>query len=323
MKNLTVQIYGTRGSLPVAGKEFKKTGGNTTCLRIKSQCLPAGTALVVDSGSGFLACSQELLREEISNLMLFYTHWHYDHMMGIMLAPHTFNPNSYLEIFGPRANNMNILKIFKQLISPPFFPVDFEKLRYRFRYHDFKTIGMQVVAIHPLGGATVLKYSDFERTIAKNLQVAFPDKKYYAINECLVIKMYKALHPEQTISYRFWEIPTGKTFVFLTDHENTDSIPLDLLHHLRDADLLIEDCQYSEKDHHAKAGFGHGSPHYCVDLAAAAKIKSLGLTHHDPSSRDRDVESILQEAVAYARKIRQPGLADKIFSCRDFMVITL
>ncbi|MBU2258088.1 MAG: hypothetical protein KJ926_03090, partial [Candidatus Omnitrophica bacterium] len=80
--------------------------------------------------------------------------------------------------------------------------------------------------------------------MGKEKQLTF-GKRHFPVNECLIIKMLKAEHPEYTVSYRFEEMPTEKVFVFLTDHENTDGFPAKLLGHIKGADLIIQDCQFS------------------------------------------------------------------------------
>ena len=162
----------------------------------------------------------------------------------------------------------------------------------------------------------MMNVEEYERIImdGKHLPIG---KGKYLVDECLVITMYKARHPESTISYRFEEKPTGKTFVFLTDHENEDGIPLALRHHLRRADLLVMDSQYKRKTYEeSTAGFGHGTADYCVRVAEFVGAKKLGLTHHSPFSTDADIEAILAEGMA---KLNGGDL--EVFACRDYQEV--
>jgi hypothetical protein len=93
-------------------------------------------------------------------------------------------------------------------------------------------------------------------------------KTSVSIKECLVISMHKSNHPEHTVSYRFEEKPTEKTFVFMTDHENQDGLSHSLRDYLVGADFLIMDAQYTkERYEKSTAGFGHGTPDYCARIA--------------------------------------------------------
>jgi hypothetical protein len=61
--------------------------------------------------------------------------------------------------------------------------------------------------------------------------------------------MFKINHPENTICYRFFENPTGRSFTFVTDHENQDGVSLDFQDFLHKSDFLAMDCQYSREDY--------------------------------------------------------------------------
>ena len=141
-------------------------------------------------------------------------------------------------------------------------------------------------------------------------------KGKYPKSETLVISMYMSNHPENTSCYSFDEGPTGKKFVFLTDHENHDSNPIDLKNHIKGTDLLIMDCQYRRLKYDTMtAGYGHGTPDYCVRTAQETGAKRLGLTHHDPNARDADVEAVLAEAMTCLTSDVE------VFACRDYQEI--
>ena len=325
---MNVTFYGTRGSIPVSGFWSNEYGGNTTSLRITSECLPSGNALAVDAGSGFVPLSRGLLGNHIERINLLFTHFHHDHTMGLPLAPHTFIPSARINIWGPKEHGVGPLEVFKTIMCPPYFPVDFAMVQSRFYCHGLENIGTQVMVVHPKGGFLLVKMDVFERTEREREregnQLSFGKNGRHAIDECLVIKMYKTRHPEYTVSYRFEERPTDRVFVFLTDHEKTAGFPLEFVRHLQDADLLVQDAQYSEEQYHKdKAGFGHGTPEYCVDTAIAAGAKTLGLTHHDPAATKLVIESRLQAAKEHAAKQLRHDLAEHIFACADGQTMTV
>jgi ribonuclease BN (tRNA processing enzyme) len=293
-----------------------KYGGNTTSLRVHSECLPNGVALAIDAGSGHTALSNDLLKGGVMKVWMLFTHWHHDHTQGLMLAPHTFIPVAEMTVWGPKEHNFGPNEVFADLMKAPHFPVNFARLRHRFNCKPLENIGTQVLAIHPEGGHVLMQHHIYETLLKEGKQITF-GKQRFPETECLIVRMLKTTHPEYTVSYRFEERPTGKVFVFLTDHENTDGMPKDLLSHIRSANLLIQDCQYSRKRYEEQtAGFGHGTPDYCVETAAAAGVACLGLTHHDPNASDKDVETRLEEAQKFADKRKLEGL--KIFACEDY-----
>lgn len=314
---MKVKTYGTRGSVPIARRDSVEYGGNTTSLRIFSQCLPAGTALAVDAGSGYVPFSNDLLKEGVMNAWLLFTHWHHDHTQGLPLASHTFIPLAKMTVWGPKEHNFGPNEVFSDIMKAPFFPVEYAKVRHRFTCKSLENIGTQVLAIHPEGGHCLMLCHVYEQALAEGKQISFGTKRF-PIEECLIVKMLKTVHPEYTVSYRFEEKPTGKVFVFLTDHENTDGLPKDLLRHLAGANLLIQDCQYP-RDRYDKqtAGFGHGTPDYCVKTAVVAKIPRLGLTHHDPGASDDDIAMRVKEAEDYFVEHDEFPSVD-IFACADY-----
>lgn len=313
-----VKTYGTRGSIPISNRDSIKFGGNTTSLQILSNCIPSGNALVVDAGSGYVPLCRDLLSVGVMRVNVVFTHYHHDHTQGVVLAPHTFIPSAHMDIWGPKEHATGPQEVLATIMQQPFFPVEYAMVRHRFNCHSMENIGTQVLAVHPKGGFLLLRVYVFEQAESDNKQLAFGNGRY-PIGECLVIRMYKTKHPEYTVSYRFEERPTGRIFVFLTDHENTVAFPGDLLKHLTGAHLLIQDAQYSEERYRKQAaGFGHGTPEYCVDTAIAAGIGRLGLTHHDPYASDQNVAERLEDAF---RRAESTGLFSDLFACADYQTI--
>jgi ribonuclease BN (tRNA processing enzyme) len=330
---MKILFYGTRGSIPIANPQSVKTGGNTTCLRVDSACLPKDTWLVVDAGSGMVPLSFDALAAGAKSVEILFTHWHHDHTQGLPLSPLAFIKAIKLSVFGPIDHGLGPREVIEAIIKPPFFPVDFKEVGSHFSFKALELENSRVILIHPEGGLKIFNLEQFENI--KNDGKMFPiGKGKYPLQECMVIRMHRSNHPERTISYRFEEGPTGKVFTFLTDHENQDGIPQSLRAHLSRADLLVMDSQYPrDKYDRSTAGFGHATPDYCVRVALAAGAKRLGLTHHDPSSTDQVVEAILaearkahgeltQEAKGDAKPSPKPSLkAGDIFVCTDYSTV--
>jgi CheY-like chemotaxis protein len=71
---------------------------------------------------------------------------------------------------------------------------------------------------------------------------------------------------------------------------------------MANADLLIHDAQYTPEEYASKKTWGHSTYDYVVELAAAAGVKRVALTHHDPEHNDLFVADIEQRARALAEK---------------------
>ena len=65
---------------------------------------------------------------------------------------------------------------------------------------------------------------------------------------------------------------------------------------MADADLVIHDAQYTPEEYASKKTWGHSPYDYVVEIAAAAGVRRLALTHHDPSHNDQFVADIERKA---------------------------
>ncbi|HPZ07219.1 MAG TPA: MBL fold metallo-hydrolase [Candidatus Eremiobacteraeota bacterium] len=310
---MKVKFYGTRGSIAISNRESIKYGGNTTCIRIYSECLPKDLVMGIDGGTGFVPMSYDILREGVvKEVVLMFTHYHHDHILGLFLSPITFMKNIKLKLFGPVDGNIGVKKMMEDFMRPPYFPVHYKEVNSHITCMNLEFPRTLVILFHP-HGYKIMNIDDFERITGSNGFIPIGKGKY-PVEEFLVVTMYKSRHPEQTVSYRFEEKSTGKKFVFLTDHENEDGIPNSFKAHVEGVHLLVMDSQYSrEKYDKMTAGYGHGTPDYCVRVAETLNVKKLGLTHHDPSSRDKDIEAILEEAKRASTKNDI-----QIFACADY-----
>ena len=315
---MKIKFAGTRGSVPIANPESVNYGGNTTCVRIVSECLPPKFALIVDAGTGFVPISTELLKEGVEEVTVLFSHYHHDHTQGIFLSPILFMKTIKLRLFGPIESDVGPQEMMKSLMKSPFFPVDYREVGSHITCRGFDFPRTWVCLFHPKGGCKIMNVDEYERLVTSGKTLPIGNGKY-PVKDCLVVTMRKACHPESTISYRFEEKPTGKVFVFLTDHENEDGIPLSLKNHLRDVFLLVMDSQYTRAMYEKRtAGFGHGTADYCVRIAKEVGAKKLGLTHHNPESTDADIEAILAEGMATMN-----GEKMEIFACHDYQEVVI
>lgn len=318
---MKVTFYGTRGSLPVSRPDSVKYGGNTTCLRIQSSCLPDGQWLIVDAGSGIGPLTTDFFRGGGKAATILHTHYHHDHTMGFPLSGLCHAKGIPVNMYGPFEHGVGAREVYDTLMKSPLFPVNFRRVSSHIFCHRIEDANSQVIVVHPEGGTKQFSLDEFERLTEKEgRQLPFSKTQKFSVKECLVIRMYRSNHPEQTISYRFEEGPTGgKVFVFVTDHENQDGVPVDFKAHLQGADLLVMDCQYSrEKYEKQTAGWGHATPDYVANVARESKAKVLGLTHHDPSSNDAMIDSIVATA---QNVLAEEGIT--VFGCADYQMVTV
>ena len=149
---MDVKFFGTRGSVPIANEKSVKTGGNTTCLRVDSVCLPADMWWVLDSGSGFVPLCGEALAAKVKNVQISYTHWHHDHTQGLPLGPLTFIKPIPITCWGPVDGGYGPREVLTALMKPPFFPVDFKRVASHFSFRKLENPDTAVILVHPEGG---------------------------------------------------------------------------------------------------------------------------------------------------------------------------
>ena len=318
---MRVTLYGTRGSCPVSHPSKVRYGGNTTCLRIESQCLAAGHWLVIDAGTGIVPLSADFMQNGGQEVTLLHTHYHHDHTQGFVLSTFPYVKHVPVNIYGPTDQGIGPRQVYQTLMQSPFFPIDLSEIGSHVQCLDITHPNSSVLLMHPHGGQLLLTIEAFERLLNSGSPIPFSQNRQCELAECLVIFMHRNNHPERTISYRFEEKPTGQVFVFVSDHENQDGIPLRFSTHLQNADLLVMDTQYTRQKYDAMtAGWGHATPDYSARVAKRSGVKALGLTHHDPASSDELVDEIVETARA---ALAADGVTIPVFGCRDYMVVDI
>ena len=73
--------------------------------------------------------------------------------------------------------------------------------------------------------------------------------------------------------------------------------------------MVIHDAQYTPEEYPSKKNWGHSTYEYAVDMAAAAGVRDLALTHHDPAHDDAFIAQVENRARAYAK---QRGHASRV-----------
>ena len=242
---MRLKFWGTAGSFGLYNPERARFGCNTLCLEIRSDCLPPGQHLYVDSGTGIIAASREFLRLEGRAVVILQTHHHLDHILGFPGSMFPYLKDVAVTFVGP-GEYKGSREALATIMNPPLFPVPFAEVASHIDQHVVDLPSTEVIAFHPVRGMTILTIEDYERRLQRGGGVAF-DTGAVPASQCLIVRMTRTNHPEKTIGYRFEEGSSGRVLTTLFDHENVDSVSQALRDHVRDADLLVEDCQYDMK----------------------------------------------------------------------------
>lgn len=277
---MRLRFWGTRGSIATPGPGTNHFGGNTSCVELTTA---GGERLILDCGTGAHRLAGELMsqgKETIdSNILIGHTHW--DHIQGFPFFLPAFVEGNSAAIYGPEGSRGSLHDVLAGQMELTYFPIELKQLPAAITYFDLNE------GIHTIGGARVA--TQF-------------------LN-----------HPAMTLGYRVEA--DGVAVVYLVDHEPfSDELWRagaepgrieSILHEgdrrhaefMADADLVIHDAQYTPEEYLSKKTWGHGTYDYVVRLAAAAGVRRVALTHHDPGHDDHFVADIERRARTLALQL--------------------
>jgi CheY-like chemotaxis protein len=275
---MLVRFWGTRGSIAAPGPDTIHFGGNTSCVELTTD---DQRRFVLDCGTGARPLGLHWLAKVPSPIraciLIGHTHW--DHIQGFPFFAPLFIPGNEFSVYAPNGEGNSLHQVLAGQMEFTYFPVDLGQLPAALTYFDLAE------GVHEIGGARV-------------------EAQY--LN-----------HPVAALGYRIQA--DGVTVVYLSDHEpfsdtlwRHDEPPgkiESILHegdrrHARfmaGADLVIHDAQYTPEEYPAKKNWGHSTYEYVVGLAAAAGVRTLALTHHDPTHGDEFLAGLEGRAKEAAR----------------------
>ena len=274
---MRVRFWGTRGSIATPGPDTVHFGGNTSCVEVTTN---DGRHLILDCGTGARRLAGDLMSRDENplsvNILVGHTHW--DHIQGFPFFSPLFVPGNSVGIYGPEGGRRSLHNVLAGQMEFTYFPVELNQLPAEITYNELSE------GIHTIGGM---------RIAAQYLN-----------------------HPAMTLGYRLEG--DGVVVVYLVDHEpfsdrlwRADAEPGHIASILHDgdrrhanfmagADLVIHDAQYSPEEYPAKKTWGHSTYDYAVRVSAAAGVRCLALTHHDPDHNDQFVTEIEDRARSLA-----------------------
>lgn len=114
----------------------------------------------------------------------------------------------------------------------------------------------------------------------------------------LRIRNIRNYHPGDAYGYRFEK--ASKVFVYASDSSYPDDKDMrPYLNFFDEADLLIFDSQFTQRESDEKEDWGHSSSFMGVEMAQQAKVKTLLLYHPAPQYTDSDLEKILETTLKF------------------------
>ena len=250
---LEVQFWGTRGSLPSPGPTTARYGGNTSCVEVRA----GGQRLIFDAGTGIRELGRQIMGQPRAPLHLFFSHYHWDHIMGFPFFTPIFVPGHEVQIYGETKNGQSVLEILSGQMHPPYFPIKWDMVK-------------ATVTGHALVPGAVVTLGD------------------------VTVRATRLNHPQGSLCYRVER--AGRAVVYATDVEHGSKLDDDFVSFIAGADLLVMDCSYTEDDYPGHEGWGHATWEAAARFAQAGGVEQLAIFHHLPERTDPEVDVIQANA---------------------------
>jgi CheY-like chemotaxis protein/phosphoribosyl 1,2-cyclic phosphodiesterase len=241
-----------------------------------------GQLLIFDCGTGVHRLAAELMAKGggpiNANILLGHTHW--DHIQGFPFFSPAFAKGNTAAIYGPEGGRGSLHDVLAGQMEFTYFPVELDQLAATITYHELTE------GVYTIGGARVATQFLNHPAITVG----------YRVETDGVVVVYLVDH--EPFSDELWRAGAVRGRIESILHEG------DRRHanFMRDADLVIHDAQYTPEEYQSRKTWGHSAYDYVVRIAAAAGVRQLALTHHDPGHDDHFVAEMERKARELARQ---------------------
>lgn len=255
---MTVTVWGARGSVPISGSGYSVYGGNTTCIEV--DC--GKQVLIFDAGTGIVPAGRQLLQGDQTDLHLYLTHCHFDHVIGLPFFGPLHKPHMSVTISaGHMEGLIKTKELVQEIMRPPLFPVGPEIFKAAVSYEDFTPTDV----LRPAAG--------------------------------IVVRTGRLRHPGGSVGYRIEY--GGKVVAIITDTEHVPGeLDAEVLELANGADLMLYDSAYGDEEMGKFSGYGHSSWQQAIRIGKAAGTKTIGMIHHSFFHSDVDLDDIARQAQA-------------------------
>jgi len=257
-----IKFWGTRGSNPVAGPEYVRFGGNTSCLEVRHE----DELIIFDAGTGIRPLGYTFNEKPPKDIHIILSHFHFDHLSGFPFFGPIYNPNCNIHVWTPIGFEKTAREIFSEMLTYALFPVRLDDMQAQVTFKDIH----EMMPFH-IGDVTINAHYAFHpgatlcfKVRCKNTTFAYvTDNEFlmgYHGNPNALTKNHRILDPYQSF-----------------------------IKFIKGCDLLIHEAQYTPSEYRLKVGWGHTSVSNAAALLQLADVKDWIITHHDPKHTDMDL----------------------------------
>ncbi len=282
---MKVRFWGVRGSIPVPGPQTNRYGGNTSCVEVR----PKGASpIIIDAGTGIRRLGKSLMQGRfgdgrgVAHLLISHTHW--DHIQGLPFFSPLYQTGNELHLFARQRDDTHLRAVFESQTEDPYFAVPMSSLKADIRFHELVE-GQRFEIGRAKIGCTRLNHPWIAMAYRIDVDGA-----------SVVYASDTAPFTDILLEHEF----IAKPPVLGDPLDPVDAAKLSamregLVHLCKGVDLLIYDTQFTASEYRSRPHWGHSTPADAVDIARAAKVKTLALFHHAPARTDNEQDAILEE----------------------------
>lgn len=254
---MIIKFWGTRGSIPVSGKEFVKYGGDTTCVEIRTK---NDEIIIVDAGTGIRKLGKQLISEERFSYHMIFTHAHWDHLLGFPFFRPIYRRETHISMHGCPFAQQSVNDMISKTMLPPYFPVYYDNIQADIKYQGACTCHFRIDTV----SVTPISLSHPNR--ANGYKFVEDDRSFVFMTD-------------NELSYSH---PGGLDF---QEYVNFSA----------QADLLVHDAEFTLEEYALTRSWGHSVYKDALNLALEARVKNFGLFHHNQDRTDKELESLEYE----------------------------
>ncbi len=133
-RGMKITVLGARGSFPVAGAEYAKYGGQTSCYLVQT----GENRIFLDAGSGISGGMYEVG----TVTSVFLSHLHLDHIIGLPFCPGLSSKAGKIHIYGS-SDGYKGYKSMQEAVNSafhdPFWPLTIDQYPAKVDWHEVKT----------------------------------------------------------------------------------------------------------------------------------------------------------------------------------------
>jgi phosphoribosyl 1,2-cyclic phosphodiesterase len=253
-----IRCWGSRGSVPVSGRDYIRYGGDTTCIEIRNQ---VGDIVIVDAGTGIRRLGRLLAEEGCRDLHMIFTHAHWDHVMGFPFFKPIYDARTRLRMYRCPYSKF-VETMLSKVMAPPYFPV-------------------------PYGETSAMVSYAEDISCRVSFQIG-----------TLAVEAIPLSHPNTGMGYKFTEGGRSFVFLTDNElhYHHAGSVPYDrYIEFVAGVDLLMHDAEYTPEEYPSRRRWGHSTYMDALALALEGGVQRLGLFHLNQDRTDRQVDAIVSK----------------------------